>query len=231
MKKVFLSLVAIVLLSCSSDYDVQEVHVIDNPIKQSEIVGVWTDGDYFMSFNDNQYFAAYLKNDYFESGLCRYDITDGVENPKISISSNGFNEKSSFQIIKHNDSVLVIKMLEPNTFSQTLHKSDIMPTSENHILYGKSYNSRWSNTDTTTVRTQFVNGNTAIRTSQHKDANCPLYLRYFIYGDRLYFKTYAHEIGKQIAESDWGGMLNKGVSIWELTFNLVEEISSHKVIR
>ena len=231
MKKYFLSLVVIfALVSCSSD-DAQEAPVINAPIKQSEIIGVWTDGDYFMSFHDNHYFAAYLRSNYLESGLYGYNMSDDTNNQIISISSNGFNEKSSFQIVEHNDSMLTIKMLEPNTFTQTLHKSDIMPTSENHILYGKNYNSKWSNTDTTTVQTQFVNGNTAIRTSQHKDANSQLYLRYFFYGNRLYYKTYVGGYGNIPTQKDWGGPISNGVSVWELYFDSNEEILSHKVIK
>lgn len=176
MKKCFLSLVVIfALVSCSSD-DGQEAPVINNPIKQSEIVGVWTDGDYFMSFNPDGYCASFLPNDYLSCGT--YTLPVEIKEGELHfhqedsiIEVRGHFGYSIIHISEINSTTMKVNVVPYQDVSTTLHKTNSTPAEHNTSLVGRTYNG-----------IKFIDEYTAIMTADSSDLN------YILYDNRLYLK-------------------------------------------
>lgn len=201
MIKYFLSLVVIfALVSCSSD-DTQEAPVINSPIKQSEIVGVWTDGDYFMSFNPDGYYAAYLVKDYLD--CAEYSLPLEIKKGELSviqedsiIETHGkvFKQYSIIHVLEVNSTMMKINIVTPQNISMILHKTDRTPATHNYSLVGQTYNG-----------IKFIDEYTAIMTADSSDLN------YILYDNRLYLK-------------------GQNISVLELIFDTSGNVISHKVI-
>lgn len=200
MKKIcLLAILIFVLASCSSD-DQQEPAVINHPVKKSELIGVWADGDYFMSFGEDDYFAAYLSEDYLACGayelpmeIKENELYTQIEDSIIVIRSKHFKQYSIFQVLEVNNTTLKVSVIPQYSISLTLHKINQQPATYNPALVGKSY-----------MGITFADEYTANQESKT--------LQYFLFNNRLYLYDMMH------------------ISVWDLSFNSNGEISSHKVI-
>ncbi len=230
-------LMALCFSACSSD-DQQVPTIINNPIKQSEIEGVWTDGNSFMSFNTDGYYAAYLENNYLGCGT--YTLPMAIKEGELHIHQEdsiieigGDFGRTIIHVLEISDKTLKVNLVLPQSISMTLHKTADEPLSMNqNQLCDKRYEFKWAENDTASIKVFFLDENTAIMTSNHKDADVnPLFLRYILIGNKLYFVTYLLTIGELPTGIYWNGRLGNGnISIWELSFGADGNIESHKVI-
>lgn len=177
MKKTipFAMLMALCLSACSSD-DQQVPTIINNPIKQSEIVGVWTDGDYFMSFNPDGYYASFLPNDYLSCGT--YTLPVEIKEGELHfhqedsiIEVRGHFGYSIIHISEINSATMKVNVVPNQYISSILHKTDRTPATHNYSLVGQTYNG-----------IKFIDEYTAIMTADSSDLN------YILYDNRLYLK-------------------------------------------
>ncbi len=177
MKKIipFAMLMALCLSACSSD-DQQVPTIINNPIKQSEIVGVWTDGDYFMSFNPDGYYASFLPNDYLSCGT--YTLPVEIKEGELHfhqedsiIEVRGHFGYSIIHISEINSATMKVNVVPNQYISSILHKTDRTPATHNYSLVGQTYNG-----------IKFIDEYTAIMTADSSDLN------YILYDNKLYLK-------------------------------------------
>lgn len=176
MKQIFLSLITFfVLSSCSSD-DPQEPATINNPIKQNEIVGLWADGDSFVSFNSDGYYAAYLADDYLESGTYKLpmEIKEGelhVHQEDSIIEIRGCLGYTIIQVLEINSNTIKLNFVKNQNNQITLHKTNRTPVTHIISLVGQTYNG-----------IKFVDEYTAIAADSTSNLN------YILYENRLYLK-------------------------------------------
>lgn len=176
MKQIFLSLITFfVLSSCSSDAP-QEPATINNPIKQNEIVGLWADGDSFVSFNSDGYYAAYLADDYLESGTYKLpmEIKEGelhVHQEDSIIEIRGCLGYTILQVLEINSNTIKLNFVKNQNNQITLHKTNRTPVTHTISLVGQTYNG-----------IKFVDEYTAIAADSTSNLN------YILYENRLYLK-------------------------------------------
>lgn len=176
MKQIFLSLITIfALLACSSD-DSQEPAVINNPIRQNEIVGLWADGDSFVSFNSDGYYAAYLADDYLECGTYELpmEIKEGelhVHQEDSIIEIRGSLGYTILHVLGINSNTIKLNFVKNQNNPITLHKTNKTPATRTISLVGQTYNG-----------IKFVDEYTAITADSTSNLN------YILYENRLYLK-------------------------------------------
>lgn len=176
MKQIFLSLITFFVLSACSSDDQQVPAIINNPIKQNEIVGLWEDGDSFVSFNYNGYYAAYLTNGYLESGTYKLpmEIKEGelhVHQEDSIIEIRGCLGYTILRVLKINSNTIKLNFVKNQNNPITLHKTNRTPATHCISLVGKTYNG-----------IKFVDEYTAISADNTSNMN------YILYENRLYMK-------------------------------------------
>ncbi len=166
----------------------------------SELVGVWSDRNYFMSFGEDSVYAAYIAHDYLDCGTYQLplEIKEGElhihqEDSIIETHSKHFKGYSIIHVLGIDATSLKVSVITQPSILLTLHKIDQQPATHNTALVGKSY-----------MGITFTDEYTATQESKK--------LQYFLFGKRLYLDDMAH------------------VSVWELSFDSSGEISSHNVI-
>ena len=150
MKKTLLMIQMAVCLfgfmACSSSDDdniIQEMEQV--AIKQSDLIGVWISGDYFVSFNNKWFYSAFLDDYFIDSG--NYDINSDNNNV---FTLNPITRKSTeYRIIDKTDNVLKAEIsytnMDGQQFKKTMSftKSDKETAKERNNLVGNSWESLW----------------------------------------------------------------------------------------
>jgi hypothetical protein len=83
MKRIllFCLFIAFVVAACTDDDTSKEPRIINKPIRPSEIIGVWQNGDYFLSFGEDGYYTAYLPEQYMNFG--NYELQHEIREGEI----------------------------------------------------------------------------------------------------------------------------------------------------
>lgn len=137
MKKNLFILLAIfsafAVTACSSSSD-------DNtaPKQETNIVGVWANGDCFISFNKDGYYIAYLNDKFIDSGS--YTESDN----SIICKNNYNNNTTTYKLLKVGsklDAVVTYKNHEGHNVSENISFSKTIktPSEKDNFLIGKSY--------------------------------------------------------------------------------------------
>lgn len=137
MKKYLLFLLTIAsafaVTACSSSSD-------DNttPKQETNIVGVWANGDCFISFNKDGYYIAYLNDKFIDSGSY-------TESDNSVICKNNYNNKTTkYKILKVGselDVIVTYNNFEGNDVTETISfsKTTKTPSEKDNFLIGKSF--------------------------------------------------------------------------------------------
>lgn len=209
MKKIF-TLITLVMLfmACSSD-DQQEPAVINHPIKKSELIGVWADGDYFVSFDSEGFYSVYIADNFIDCG--DYSIQVPTSN-NGEIKADIFFDGHLLGIIGHSHfstldkhinfavdeltqtSMKIIAfytILQPyNNESKVLYltKTDKVPANKNHSFIDCSYSELCTiDGKETTSTISLETYNTGLQTTDHEEASkFPIKLHY-VYCDNTIF--------------------------------------------
>ncbi len=137
MKKFLLILLTIAsvfaVTACSSSSD-------DNttPKQETNIVGVWANGDCFISFNKDGYYIAYLNDKFIDSGS--YTESDN----SVICKNNYNNNTTTYKLLKVGsklDAVVTYKNFEGHNVSENISfsKTTKTPSEKDNFLIGKSY--------------------------------------------------------------------------------------------
>nr|DAF41320.1 MAG TPA: Protein involved in gliding motility 9 Secretion System Type.5A [Caudoviricetes sp.] len=148
MKKLlFLLFGLLIISSCGSeepistsdkpetDDNINEV----NEIKQSDIVGVWEKGNYFISFGNDGFYSAYIADKFIDSG--NYTLSKGV----VSCNNTYFNRNTTYTIKSLYDAKIEVNVtytdVDGNNHNRamTFAKTTAMPASQSNTLAGKTY--------------------------------------------------------------------------------------------
>ena len=125
---------AFAFTSCSSSSSAD-----DTPTKQkADIVGVWTNSDYFVSFNKDGYYTAYLNDKFIDSGS--YTESDN----SVICKNNYNNNTTTYKLLKVGsklDAVVTYKNFEGHNVSENISFSKTIktPSEKDNFLIGKSY--------------------------------------------------------------------------------------------
>lgn len=161
MKKYLLILLTIAsvfaVVACSSSSD-------DNttPKQETNIVGVWANGDYFISFNKDGYYIAYLNDKFIDSGS--YTESDN----SVICKNNYNNNTTTYKLLKVGsklDAVVTYKNFEGHNVSENISfsKTTKTPSEKDNFLIGKSYS--YETMYYRTVTDKFETHNTIYHTS------------------------------------------------------------------
>lgn len=169
----------LILSSCGGDDDEPEV------ILQS-VVGVWQNGNYFVSFSESGYYCAYLGNDFLDSGNFKRDKDE------ITAVNPFFSRTSTFTIKQLDDKNLTVEIDYTDVYGEqhhdalSLQKQDTEPAKEGQLI-GKSYS--WLTSTFGYITMSFNTANSGVKSAQRGSAaNYPLNFFYFYIADRMYYQ-------------------------------------------
>lgn len=191
MKKIYSYTIVVIsmlflFLSCNKEgseiTDTKDEINIEDAIK-----GVWTCGDYFISFSSDNYCTAFIDYDFLESG--NYIIKD-----KDIIIHNKFrNKEHVYQIVKIDDKSIKLKMTyegryvdeKDKTKVLTFYKSEENPENENNPIIGRRfvYESTYFGVVTLSFNTSCLGVKTATKGTAK---NYPLNILYVYRNNTLY---------------------------------------------
>lgn len=144
-RTIFFAVLATVLAACSSSDDENSEPASVHHVNKENIVGVWRNGDYFVSFSEEGFMSAYLSNtaiaegDYTIDGDTIVAESSAFSSTKFvvnSISSNTLNcTVTSYDLGGVRDNTRPALLTE--VLSLTL--SDASPCVKENVLVGKSF--------------------------------------------------------------------------------------------
>lgn len=212
--KIYLMMIQIAVFllgftACSSDETQDEQQEINETKYDEEIIGVWSDGKYFVSFGSDGYYSAYIADDFIDCG--KYTISNVSNNGEYK-TDNFFGNTFGIDIVVSNyfsdiDTYLSISELTESTMkiaarytirypyksdyrSLTLTKTDNQPTIENHHYIGYSYSEKCTiDGHDATVTTTLSANNIGKMTADYEEVSrFPISLHYVYLGDTIYYQ-------------------------------------------
>ena len=148
MKKGLFAMVVLTLciMSCEGDSNefTPKEETPNYKIHDGNIVGVWKNGDYFVSFSTDNFNSAVLSRTYLDEGI--YSVvgdTIVVRNDYFSHSTKYVVESITSSSISLKISYVDYKGIEQKT-TGVFSKTNDEPCSKNHNLVGKSYYSMYA---------------------------------------------------------------------------------------
>lgn len=220
-KNLFLFTITVFLLlaSCSKAEDDSTTDDSKNTISQSDIIGVWKSGDYFVSFSSNNYYIAYLSDIFIDSG--NYTISENV----ITCQNNYLAKTTTINIKVENNNQLTCQFTYTDgeginkTINITFDKSADSPTQSNHVIIGKSdtWKISWGNGGYSDVIGKYTTSNGGyeeILTGNLKGVKRDVYYIYlhpFIYYQR--YRSEDHSHGSNTFNKDILSISKKTVTI------------------
>lgn len=229
MKK-FLTLIllATLFVSCSSSDDDNEPNI--PPIeKPQSIVGVWENGNNFISFNSDEFYSAYIADEFIDSG--NYTRVENV----VSCENTYFSRKTTYTIKSISDTKLSVDIsytdLDGKVNKKTIEftKSKTTPASKSNTLVGKSYTSlsQYFGNVTMTFSTYNSGMKSASKGSAEK---YPLKFFYIYIGNKLYFQILDDSSIQVPSIGAWTTDYNT-VKCWELEISSNGSINIANIIQ
>lgn len=233
MKKFFILVFALIIslgfISCGGD-DKDEPTPTPEPEKEVSVVGVWEDGDYFVSFNSSGYYCAYLPDAFIDDGAYAYNSGNKI----ITCTNLYFNrEETKFSIQSIIDNKITANVTYVNVYGQnktkslTLTKTTKQPTDLTHKLVGRSI---------TYMADVFGNITLAFLVSNAGTQSCtkgtaskyPLHFYYIFKScdNKLYFH-YVRDQEQIPTIGGWGDY--ELLHCWELIFNTNGSINHNNI--
>lgn len=211
-------------LSCSSS---------DDPVipdeKPRSIVGVWENGNNFISFNNDGFYSAYIADNFIDSG--DYARVENV----VSCHNTYFNRKTTYTIKTISDTKLDVDIsytdLDGNINKKEIEftKSTVTPASKINTLAGKSYTLQ--STYFGNVTRLFSTFNSGIKIATNGNAaDYPIKFFYIYIDDKLYFQSLRDNSIQTPSIGSWNTDYNT-VYCWKLSFRANgSSIYNHEII-
>ena len=201
MKKTFrfVGLVMMAVLSygmtaCGGDDDSNDSPKTDDSPKETQYypIGVWENGDYFISFNDDKFCSAYFEDDYIDCGS--YSINDNI----ITCNNSYYAKQTKYLITKLTDVSLEVTIEYTSMSGKVLTKkmtfakcADKVPSVKDHSLVGKSITSLVYFGETTYSTWAFETYNTGTHSMKSGAASkYPLRVYYAFFDGKIYYQTF-----------------------------------------
>lgn len=189
-----LAILSLLFVSCGSDDDDMTSRDSENNPKENNysIVGVWENGEYFVSFDEDKFCSAYFDDEYIDCGTCTQ--TEKV----ITCKNTYYSKKTNYTITNINATNIELRIEYESLNGEKKSKllsltknSDIEPAIKDHSLIGKSCtslvwfggnnNSTWS----------FETYNTGTHSmSSGAASKYPLRLFYIFINNKIYYQTF-----------------------------------------
>lgn len=211
--------------SCSSSDDSGNGN--EDPKEVVSIVGVWENGDFFVSFDNEGFYSAYLDDIFIDSG--DYSISGS----SIYCQNAYFNRTTSYIIKNVSETSIELSasyidvLGDSNNKDITFLKSSKVPASKNNSLSGKSYS--WYASSFGTIKMSFNSLNSGVKSAEKGSAaNYPLQFYYIFIDGCLY-----HQILKEnsVQVPSIGSWTNYNtVKGWKLSFAPNGGINGHELI-
>ena len=184
------TIICFAIISCGGDGDGDELSQSDIP-KETQFmpIGVWENGEYFISFNDDQFCCAYFDDKYVDCG--KYTINDNI----ITCNNTYYAKQTKYHITKLTEASIEVNIeytsISGNFCTKTMKfikNSNKAPSIKDHSLIGKSYDSY-----TDYVSWSFETYNTGVKMNKKSSATLEFPLRaYYIFFDgKIYYQTYS----------------------------------------
>ena len=194
--------------------------------KQYSPIGVWENGNYFLSLSSDYFLTAYFANRFLDSG--NYSLKGDT---LITCNNTYYARTTKYHIesITETQLQVVIDYTDVDGNHQfkklTFTKSDKIPATKDNPVVGKSYRTRLSSANITTTFTTY---NTGTRTADSGSMKkYPLDMYYIFFNGRIYFQTFK-TTSQMPSIGGWNP--SKDIIIWQLEFDIDGSISSHDVI-
>ena len=211
MKKLLYLMLAFVFVftACSSDESNIEESTNANTFNPSEIIGVWSDGKYYISFGSDGFYSAYIADDFIDCGI--YEIaasTVGGEYKTdnywgniflVGITGNShFSDLDTRFIIQElSDSTIMINVsytirypYKSDDRNLTLIKTNYQPVTQKHSFIGYSFSEKCIiDGKESNVTTIFSTYNTGQQSTDHEEAwKFPITLHYIYLENTIYYQ-------------------------------------------
>ena len=195
--------------------------------KKSDIVGVWENGNYFLSLSKDGFLTSYFAERYLDSG----DYT--IKDDKQIICSNLYYAKPTYYNIlsvANNKMTVSIEYVDVNGNNQkkemTFTKSDKDASTKENPLTGKIFTTYFSSTNTTKVTYSFNTYYTGTKTADGGTMKkYPMAVYYIYFNNRLYFQTFKTTIQMP---SIGGWIPTTSITVWEIVFSNDGSIKGYK---
>lgn len=231
MKKILFlmaMLSTILFTSCSKSENEPTADDDKNSIQQSDIVGVWKNGNYFVSFGSDGFCAAYIVEQFIDSG--NYNLSNDV----ISCSNTYFNRSTTYIIRSVSDTELKVDItytdLNGNNHNKamTFLKDTTTPASRNNTLGGKFHT--WQSTIFGNITMNFSTYNSGIKSAtKGSAAKYPLNFFYIYIGERLYYQILRNNSIQVPTIGSWATSYDD-VICWKLFFSPNGSISDTEYV-
>ncbi len=190
----FLMMMAVLYLgivSCGGNDEDSDIPKIVNP-ETLNPVGVWENGEYFISFNDENFCSAYFDIEYVDCGA--YSVKDNV----ITCNNAYYAKQTKYNIKKMTENTLEVEIDyislsgKARSKSMTFTKNTaIVPSVKDNSLIGKSLTYLTYFGGTTTTTWSFETYNTGTRSMKSGAAsNYPLRIYYALFDNKIYYQTF-----------------------------------------
>lgn len=156
-------------------------------------VGVWENGEYFISFNEDKFCCAYFVGNYVDCGS--YSINDNT----VICNNAYYAKQTKYNIIKLTENTMEVNIEytsvkgEAQTKTMTFTKSkDKVAATKDHSLVGKSMTSLVYFGGSTNYSTwSFETYNTGTHSMKSGSAaKYPLKVYYVFFDSKIYFQTF-----------------------------------------
>lgn len=138
MKKILFLLAMLPMMwACSSSSN----DIPEEPKEEIiDIVGVWSNGDYFVSFSSDGYYTSYIDSKFIDSG----DYILDTKNKSVECTNYYFERTTNILVLKNEDELTCsfksVNVLGENiTKTITFCKTNEYPQGNNNTLVGKVY--------------------------------------------------------------------------------------------
>ncbi len=206
----FISVSAFTLFSCGGNDDEEEDVPAGTPKVQS-VVGVWENGNYFISLSDDKFLTAYIGDNFIDNGT--YIVSP--DNKKITCSNTYYNHITNYDITSISDKQLNLDISYTDVFgkdhkkSLNLTKSTKIPVSKDNGLVGKSY--RYLTGNFGHVTYTFSSYNIGSKSSEKTGmAKYPLIIHYIYFNGNIYYQEFTSSSSQVPTIGGWTTGVNAG---------------------
>ena len=207
MKKTLLMIQMVVFLlgfmACSSENDnTKEMERLS--FTQSDIIGVWASGDFFVSFGADGFYTAFIDDHFIDSG--NYSISSGKN---AVVTFNIFTKKNTEYHIKNlDDNSLVADIIyiqrngQSYTKTMNFNKTTKRVVKERNGLVGTSWQgSKYVNGIDINYNAQITTYNFGLINTEYAPANnYPLFFFYIYYDNVIFYQLFNKNENAQVIE-------------------------------
>lgn len=197
-----------------------------------DVVGVWGNGNYFVSFASDGTYVAYLGSEFIDGGSF-------LQDKNILTCNNPYFNRNTVYIIKsieNGDMSVTAKYIDVSGRSYekliVFKKSDKAPLLKEETLTGKDI--KWvsrMDINMVNITMSFNSYNSGVQTSTASSlAKYPIRFYYIFIGDKVYFQYLENTSGQTPTIGAWPDEYNT-VNCFKLTFGSNGDITDFEKVR